>query len=71
MAYNKDDGKDHTKHIKKYNFTLYSGEEMKTLLNETGFTDTSITYYRSLWIPFKGHIVPKGMVVKTKKPKTK
>ena len=71
MAYNKDDGKDHTKHIKKYNFTLYSGEEMKTLLNETGFTDTSITYYSSLWIPFKGHIVPKGMVVKTKKPKTK
>ena len=69
MAYNKDDGKDHTKHVEKYNFTLYSGEEMKTLLKEAGFSDVSITYYKSLWIPFKGHIVPKGMVVKAKKRK--
>jgi ubiquinone/menaquinone biosynthesis C-methylase UbiE len=69
MAYNKDDGKDHTKPVEKYNFTLYSGEEMKTLLKEAGFSDVSITYYKSLWIPFKGYIVPKGMVVKAKKGK--
>jgi ubiquinone/menaquinone biosynthesis C-methylase UbiE len=70
MAYNKDDGRDHTKPIEKYNLTLYSGEEMKTLLKEAGFSDITITYYKSLWIPFKGYVVPKGMVVKAKKAKT-
>jgi len=64
MAYNKDDGRDHTKQIEKYNLKLYSGEEMRILLKESGFSDISIDYYKSLWIPFKGHIVPKGMIVK-------
>lgn len=67
MAYNEDDGRDHTKQIKKYNLKLYSGEEMKKLLNEAGFSNISVDYYRSLWIPFKGHIVPKGMIVWAKK----
>jgi hypothetical protein len=42
---------------------------MKTLLKEAGFSDISITYYKGLWIPFKGYVVPKGMVVKAKKRK--
>jgi ubiquinone/menaquinone biosynthesis C-methylase UbiE len=67
MAYNKDDGKDHTKQIEKHNLKLYSGEEMKTLLKETGFSEISIVYYKSLWIPFKGYIVPKGMITKATK----
>jgi ubiquinone/menaquinone biosynthesis C-methylase UbiE len=67
MAYNKDDGKDHTKQIEKYNLKLYSGKEMETLLKQSGFSDISIDYYKSLWIPFKGYIVPKGMIVKGKK----
>jgi ubiquinone/menaquinone biosynthesis C-methylase UbiE len=69
MAYNKDDGRDHTKDRKKYDLTLYSGEEIKTLLKQSGFSDISINYYKSMWIPFKGYIVPKGMVVKAKKLK--
>jgi ubiquinone/menaquinone biosynthesis C-methylase UbiE len=69
MAYNKDDGRDHTKQIEKYNLKLYSGEEMRILLKESGFSDISIDYYKSLWIPFKGYIVPKGMVVTAKKSK--
>ena len=64
MAYNKDDGKDHTKTIEKHKLKLYSSEEMKTLLKKTGFSEISIEYYKSLWIPFKGHVVPKGMIVK-------
>ena len=64
MAYNKDDGKDHTKTIEKHKLKLYSGEEMKILLKKTGFSKISIEYYKSLWIPFKGHVVPKGMIVK-------
>lgn len=67
MAYNKDDGKDHTKQIVKHNLKLYSGEEVKTLLEESGFSEISIVYYKSLWIPFKGYVVPKGMIVKATK----
>jgi ubiquinone/menaquinone biosynthesis C-methylase UbiE len=67
MAYNKDDGKDHTKTIEKHKLKLYSGEEMKTLLKKTGFSRISIEHYKSLWIPFKGHVVPKGMIVKAMK----
>ena len=70
MAYNKDDGKDHTKQIKKYNLRLYSGEEMKILLNEAGFGDVLIYYYKTLWLPLKGYIVPKGMIVKGRKRKS-
>ena len=64
MAYNKDDGRDHTKQIQKHNLRLYSGREMKKLLLESGFCDIQISYYKSLWIPFRGYIVPKGMIVK-------
>jgi ubiquinone/menaquinone biosynthesis C-methylase UbiE len=67
MAYNKDDGKDRTKQIEKYHLTLYSGEEMENLLRKSGFSEIQINYYRSIWIPFKGYIVPKGMIVKATK----
>ena len=67
MAYNKDDGMDHTQHIRKFNLRLYSSEEMKQLLRESGFNDISIHYYRSLWVPFKGYVVPKGMIVEATK----
>ena len=64
MAYNKDDGLDHTKDIKKMNLNLYSGYEMKKILKESGFSDIVIDYYKGFRIPFKGYVVPKGMVVK-------
>ena len=64
MAFNKDDGADHSRHIKKMNLKLYSGEEMKNLLKKTGFTDIAIDYYEAVRIPIKGYVVPKGMVVK-------
>ena len=67
MAYNKDDGKDHTKQIEKHNLKLYSGEEMETLLKKAGFNEICIVYYKSMWIPFKGYVVPKGIIVKATK----
>ncbi len=67
MAYNKDDGRDHTKQIEKYHLKLYGAEEMKKLLRESGFSEVHVEYYKSLWVPFKGHIVPKGMIVKAVK----
>ncbi|KYK34536.1 MAG: hypothetical protein AYK22_05255 [Thermoplasmatales archaeon SG8-52-3] len=64
MAFNKDDGVDHKKHIKKMDLKLYSGEEMKKLLKEAGFNDIVVDYFEAVWFPIKGYIVPKGMVVK-------
>ena len=70
MAYNKDDGRDHRKQVQKHNLRLYSGEEMKELLLDSGFCDIHIKYYKSLWLPFKGYVVPKGMIVKAVKNKS-
>ena len=69
MSYNKDDGRDHTKQIKKYGLKLYSVKEIEKLLIESGFSEIHINYFRSLWIPFKGYIVPKGMIIKAIKSK--
>ena len=66
MSYNMDDGIDH-KHIKKMNFKLYKGDDMEKILKESGFSDIVIQYYKGFWIPIKGYIIPKGMVVKAKK----
>jgi len=67
MAYNKDDGKDHSQLIEKYNLKLYGEDEMVRLLEESGFGAVCISYFKSLWVPFKGYIVPKGMIVKAAK----
>jgi ubiquinone/menaquinone biosynthesis C-methylase UbiE len=67
MAYNKDDGVDHQRHIKKMGLRLYSGEEMKKMLTDAGFSGVVISYYKAFWIPIRGYVVPKGMVVKAVK----
>jgi len=64
MAYNKDDGLDHTKDVKKFNLILYSAPEMEKILKESGFNDIVVDYYKGFWIPFKGYVVPKGMIIK-------
>jgi ubiquinone/menaquinone biosynthesis C-methylase UbiE len=69
MAYNKDDGRDHAKQVEKHGLKLYSGEEVVRLLTESGFSEIYVDYFKSLWIPFKGHVVPKGMIVKAAKAK--
>jgi ubiquinone/menaquinone biosynthesis C-methylase UbiE len=69
ISYNKEDGLDHTKHIKKMNLNLYSADEMTKMFKESGFSHIVITYYKGFWIPFKGHLVPKGMIIKAIKKK--
>jgi len=64
MAYNKEDGLDHTKHVKQMNLKLYTADEMTKILNEAGFSDVVVTYFKGFWLPLKGHVVPKGMIVK-------
>jgi hypothetical protein len=46
------------------NLKLYSGEEMKKFLKKAGFNNIVIDYYKAIWVPIKGYIVPKGMIVK-------
>jgi SAM-dependent methyltransferase len=70
MAYNKDDGRDHAKQVEKHGLRLYSGEDMVRLLKESGFSEVCVDHYKSLWIPFKGYVVPKGMIVTAVKGKT-
>ena len=67
MGYNKDDGLDHTRYIKKMNLNLYSSDQMIQILKETGFVDIAIYYFKGFWLPFKGYLVPKGMIVKAMK----
>ena len=64
MSYNKDDGIDHTDYARRMNLILYSEHEIRIMLQECGFADISFSYFKALRIPFKGPIVPKGMVVK-------
>jgi hypothetical protein len=37
---------------------------MKKLLTNAGFNDIVINYFKAVWLPIKGYMVPKGMVVK-------
>ncbi|MFO7618565.1 MAG: class I SAM-dependent methyltransferase [Thermoplasmata archaeon] len=69
MAFNKEDGRDHSKEIKKMGLKQYSAEEMRTMLVEAGFSDIVFDYYKCIWVPFKGYVVPKGMIVMAIKTK--
>ena len=64
MSYNKEDGVNHTKIIKKNRLRLYHEYEMEKLLKDAGFGEVSITYFKGFWIPIRGYMVPKGMIVK-------
>jgi len=66
MAYNKDDGIDHDKHVRKMNLRLYGEKEIKDLLIKSGFDDIVITHYKGFWLPIKGHVVPRGMIVEAR-----
>ncbi len=66
MGYNKDDGIDHKKLVKRMNLRLYSEKEIKDLLMESGFDDIVVTNYKGFWLPIKGYIVPRGMIVEAR-----
>ena len=67
MGYNKEDGLNHTELVEKMNLTFYSADEMTEMLQESGFSEIEFTYYKGFWLPFKGHVVTKGMIVKAAK----
>ena len=67
MGYNREDGLDHAEYARKIGFVLYGADEMREMLEGTGFSDVEFTYYKGFWVPFRGHVVPKGMIVKAAK----
>jgi len=30
--------------------------------DRAGFSNMAVIYYKSLWLPVKGHVVPRGMI---------
>ena len=60
LGWNADDGLDHTEHVKKYGIKLYTGKEMQAMFQETGFSESSVTYAR-------GFMMPKLMIASAKK----
>lgn len=51
LGWNADDGMDHTGHAQKYGIKLYSGKELRAMLESAGFSHAAITYTRSFMTP--------------------
>jgi len=64
MSYNHDDGLDHSKDIEKMKLKLYSSKAITDMVMNAGFVDSTISHFKGLWLPFRGHLVPKGMVLR-------
>jgi len=60
LGWNADDGKDHTKAVKKDGIRLYTGREMQAMFQEAGFSQSYITY-------FKGFMIPRGIIARAVK----
>ena len=60
LGWNADDGRDHTKHIKKYGIRLYTGKEMQAMFEEAGFSQSYIIY-------FKGFMISRGIIARAVK----
>ena len=52
---NAEDGKDHSKDIKRCGIKLWTEDDMRNMLNEAGFSEIAITYV-------KGFMMPKMMI---------
>lgn len=55
IEWNAEDGKDHSKDIKKYGMQLWTENDVRNMLKEAGFSDITITYV-------KGFMMPKMMI---------
>jgi ubiquinone/menaquinone biosynthesis C-methylase UbiE len=60
IEWNAEDGKDHSKDIKKYGVQLWKEDDVRNMLKEAGFSDVAINYV-------KGHMVSKMMIARALK----
>ncbi|MBA7634715.1 2-methoxy-6-polyprenyl-1,4-benzoquinol methylase [subsurface metagenome] len=51
IEWNAEDGKDHSKEIKKYGMQLWAENDVRNMLKEAGFSDITITYAKGLMMP--------------------
>ena len=51
IEWNAEDGKDHSKEIKKYGMQLWAENDVRNMLKEAGFLDITITYAKGLMMP--------------------
>ena len=51
IEWNAEDGKDHSKDIKKYGMHLWTENDARTMLTDAGFSDIAITYAKGLMMP--------------------
>jgi ubiquinone/menaquinone biosynthesis C-methylase UbiE len=51
IEWNAEDGKDHSKNIKKYGMHLWTENAARTMLSDAGFSDIAITYAKGLMMP--------------------
>ena len=51
IEWNAEDGKDHSKDIKKYGMQLLEEDDVRNMLKEAGFSDIAITYAKGLMMP--------------------
>ena len=57
IEWNAEDGKDHSKDIKRYGMRLWTENDVRNMLKEAGFSDIAITYV-------KGFMMPKMMIAR-------
>ena len=48
IEYNAEDGKDHSKEIKKYGMHVWTEDQVRTMMKEAGFSEISFTYDKGL-----------------------
>jgi len=51
IEWNAEDGKDHSKDIKKYGMQLWTENDVRNMLKDAGFSDIAITYAKGLMMP--------------------
>jgi len=51
IEWNAEDGKDHSKDVKKYGYHIWAEGEARAMLEEAGFPGVSITYAKGLMMP--------------------
>jgi ubiquinone/menaquinone biosynthesis C-methylase UbiE len=51
IEWNAEDGKDHSKDVKKYGIQLWKEDDVRNMLKESGFSDIAITYAKGLMMP--------------------
>lgn len=51
IEFNAEDGKDHSKEIKKYGMQIWTEDEVRMMMKEAGFSDISITYDKGPGMP--------------------